>query len=115
LRAHGSIDREEEDMIARTWRGKALAEKADEYQRHFTAHVAPHLKELAGHRGAYLLRRQDNGEVEFLAVTLWDSIESVRAFAGQDPDVAIVEPAGRAALSSFDDFARHYDIAHNDA
>lgn len=100
-------------MIARTWRGKATAEKAGDYQRHFTTQVAPHLKELAGHRGAFLLRREDNGEVEFIAVTLWDSIESVRAFAGQAPDVAIVEPEGRAALSSFDDFARHYDVAYS--
>ena len=102
-------------MIARIWRGRAAAEKANDYRRHFTMHVVPHLKALAGHRGAYLLRREDNGEVEFLAVTLWDSIESVRAFSGQDPDVAIVEPEGRAALSSFDDFARHYDIAYDEA
>jgi heme-degrading monooxygenase HmoA len=101
-------------MIARMWRGRATAEKANDYQRHFTMQVAPHLKELAGHRGAYLLRRDDDGEVEFLAVTLWDSIESVRAFSGQNPDVAIVEPEGRAALSSFDDVARHYDVAHGD-
>jgi heme-degrading monooxygenase HmoA len=100
-------------MIARIWRGQATAEKAGDYQRHFTTHVAPHLTELAGHRGAYLLRREDKGEVEFLAVTLWESIESIRAFAGQNPDVAIVEPEGRAALSSFDDFARHYDIAYS--
>lgn len=102
-------------MIARIWRGRATAEKASDYQGHFTAHVAPHLKELAGHKGAYLLRRVDKGEVEFLAVTLWDSIESVRTFSGQNPDVAIVEPEGRAALSSFDDFARHYDIVYDDA
>ncbi|WP_158813754.1 antibiotic biosynthesis monooxygenase [Methylocapsa sp. S129] len=100
-------------MIARTWCGTASAEKADDYQRHFTSRVAPHLKELAGHKGAYLLRRQDKGEVEFLAVTLWDSIESIRAFAGPNLDVANVEPEGRAALSRFDDFARHYDVAYN--
>jgi heme-degrading monooxygenase HmoA len=100
-------------MIARTWRGKATAEKADDYQRHFATRVAPQLKELVGHRGAYLLRRENEGEIEFLAMTLWDSIESVRAFAGQNPDVAIIEPEGRAALSSFDDFAGHYEIVHN--
>jgi len=100
-------------MIARTWRGKATAEKADDYQRHFTKHVAPRLRELAGHNGAYLLRREEGGAVEFLAVTLWESIESVRAFAGRNPEVAIVEPEGQAALSSFDHFARHYDIAYH--
>ena len=99
-------------MLARIWRGQATTEKAGDYQRHFTDHVAPQLKELAGHRGALLLRRESNGEVEFLAVTLWDSIESVRAFSGQNTEVAIVEQEARAALSSFDDCARHYDIVH---
>ena len=100
-------------MIARTWRGTATIANAETYYRHFTTKVAPHLKDIAGHQGAYLLRREANGEVEFLAVTLWDSIETIKKFAGQDPDVAIVEPEGRAALSAFDDFARHYEVAYS--
>ena len=48
--------------------------------------------------------------MEFLAVTLWDSIETIKKFAGKDPNVAIVEPEARAVLSQFDDFARHYDV-----
>lgn len=46
-------------------------------------------------------------------MTLWDSIETVKGFAGEDPTVAIVEPEGCAALTSFDPVARHYDIAHS--
>ena len=102
-------------MIARLWRGTATTAKADAYQCHFTTAVAPHLKEIAGHRGAYLMRRETDGEVEFLAVTLWDSIETIKQFAGPDPEVAIVEPEGRAALSAFDDFARHYEVAYSGA
>ncbi len=102
-------------MIARIWRGEATPAKAADYQRHFTDHVAPHLKALDGQRGAYLLRREHTGKVEFLALTLWDSIENVRAFTGPDPDVAIVEPEGRAALARYDDFAMHYEIAYDGA
>jgi heme-degrading monooxygenase HmoA len=97
-------------MIARTWRGQASAAKADAYYRHFTTAVAPRLKKIQGHQGAYLLRREADGQVEFLAVTLWDSIETIKKFAGKDPDVAIVEPEARAVLSQFDDFAKHYDV-----
>ena len=99
-------------MIARTWRGHASIAKADAYVRHFTAKVVPHLEEIAGHRGAWLLRRETEGRVEFLAVTLWDSLETVKAFAGPDPEVAIIEPEGRAALTEFDEFARNYEVAH---
>jgi heme-degrading monooxygenase HmoA len=100
-------------MIARTWSAQATAANAADYARHFATHVAPRLLEIAGHRGAYLLRRDVDGRVEFLAVTLWDAIETVKGFAGADPTVAIVEPEGRAVLASFDPVARHYDIAYS--
>jgi len=56
------------------------------------------------------LRRKTDMGVEFLAVTLWDSIETIRKFSGPDPEVAHIEPEGRAALTEFDEFARNYEI-----
>lgn len=101
-------------MIARTWRGTAHLAKADDYYRHFTTKVAPHLKDIEGYRGAFLLRRELEGQTEFLAVTFWDSIETVKEFAGPNPEVANVEPEGRAALSAFDGFAHHYVVAYRE-
>jgi len=97
-------------MIMRTWRGVAGAATAGDYQRHFETAVLPALGRLAGHRGAWLLRREVEGRVEFVAVTLWDSIDSIRAFAGDDPEAAHIEPEGRAALVDFDEFARNYAV-----
>lgn len=97
-------------MIARTWRGRATAAKAGDYERHFTGTVLTNLRAIPGHRGAWLLRREVDGGVEFVAVTLWDSIDTIKAFAGADPEAAHVEPEGRAALSGFDAFARNYEI-----
>lgn len=100
-------------MIARTWRGMAMTAQADAYYQHFTTKVAPHLRYIPGHQGAYLLRRETDGQVEFFAVTFWDSVESVKKFAGANPEVAIVEPEARAALSSFDDTVKHYEVAYS--
>jgi len=100
-------------MIARTWRGMTATANAEAYSRHFTTNVAPALKDIAGHRGGYLLRREAAGRVEFLAVTLWDSMEAVKGFAGNDPDVAVIEPEARAVLSAFDDFVRHYEVVYS--
>jgi heme-degrading monooxygenase HmoA len=97
-------------MIARIWRGRATDAKADDYHRHFTSDVVPNLERIAGHKGAYLLRREVEGGVEFLAVTLWDSLATIKAFSGPDPERAHIEPAGRAALSDFDEFARNYEV-----
>lgn len=99
-------------MIVRIWRGQApLGARADAYHAHVTGTVFPQLKALAGHQGAWLLRRELGGQVEFLAVTFWESLDSIRSFAGEDTDTAIVEPEARAVLSGFDDVARHYELA----
>jgi hypothetical protein len=98
-------------MIVRIWRGQATADKADAYFKHVTGTVFPELKTLAGHQGAWLLRREVDGQTEFLAVTFWESLDSIRSFAGDEIGTAIVEPEARAVLSGFDDFARHYELA----
>ena len=97
-------------MIARIWRGRATSENAPHYHQHATERVFPSLTKLRGHQGAYLLSREDDGQVEFLAVTLWDDIGAITAFAGEKPEAAVVEPEARAVLSSFDEFARHYQV-----
>ena len=99
-------------MIARLWRGRAAtAANADAYFQHLTGTVFPSLIDLAGHRGAWVLRRDVGGHTEFLAITLWESRQAIEAFAGRDIGKAIVEPEARAVLAEFDDFASHYDVA----
>jgi hypothetical protein len=99
-------------MIARTWRARATAAHSPAYVKHFTETVVPRLRTLPGHCGAYLFRRELNGEVELVATTLWESPASIEAFAGEDIGHSHVEPEGRAALTSFDDFAEHYEVAY---
>ena len=98
-------------MIARLWRGRADAARADAYRRHFTDTVYPSIRQMAGHRGAWLLRRETAGQTEFLAVTLWESHAAIEAFTGPDIAKSVVEPEGRAALAAFDDVATHYEVA----
>ena len=102
-------------MIVRQWRGRTTAADAEAYFRHGTENVFPSLAGLAGHRGAYLLRRTVDGpggeHVEFLAATLWTSLEAVQAFAGPDIDLAVVEPQAKAVLADADRLAAHYEVA----
>ncbi len=102
-------------MITRIWRGEALAANADAYEHFVTQRVFTEIAKLPGHRGAYLLRRELNGSVEFLAVTLWESLAAIRAFAGDKLETAVVEPEARAVLSTFDEFVRHYEVAYGQA
>ena len=105
-------------MIVRQWRGRTTAANAEAYFRHVTENVFPSLAGLAGHRGAYLLRRTvdgpSEGHVEFLAVTLWTSLEAIEAFAGPDIDIAVIEPQAKAVLADADHLAAHYEVAYGE-
>ena len=96
--------------ILRMWKGQATPEKAEIYVQHARKHVFPELRRIEGHRGAYLLRRAMNGAVEFVVLTLWDSMDAVRKFAGAKPQRAVVAPDAQALLSRFDDFVSHYEV-----
>jgi len=100
-------------MISRLWRGETTAANEQAYRDFLTTKIFPSLEKIPGHRGAYLLRRENHGSVEFLVMTLWDSMQAVRQFAGDNPDHAVVEPEARAVLANFDDFVRHFEIVHD--
>lgn len=97
-------------MIVRAWRGYGAAAEAQAYPKHLLESVRPKLEQLAGFRGLYLLRRRDVEGIEFLVLTLWESMDAVRAFAGDQPELAVVEPEARAALVRFDSTVSHYEV-----
>lgn len=97
-------------MIGRVWRGQADADRAGEYEAHFRGDVLHELHHLAGFRGAYLLRHDDADGVEFVTLTLFDSLDAVRGFAGDNYETAVVAPVAQAALRDYDRTVRHYTI-----
>jgi heme-degrading monooxygenase HmoA len=101
-------------MIARTWHATATYEQASAYQYHFTTKVVPHLKTIPGYVGASLLRREIDDGVEFLAMTLWHSLDSIQAFTGPDPEKAVVDREAEAVLTRFDPTAANYELAYTD-
>ena len=97
-------------MIVRAWRGYASAAAPDAYPKHMLERVRPNLERLSGFQGLTLLRCDLGAEIEYLVLTLWESMDAVRAFAGEDPERAVVEPEARAALTRFDEQVTHYDV-----
>lgn len=98
-------------MIARTWRGYAKPEHADAYEGMLKPELLPGISKKKGYRGSYLLRRERGAEVEFMTILLWDSIDSIRAAAGPDYEIAIIPEERRKHLSRYEAKATHYEIA----
>jgi heme-degrading monooxygenase HmoA len=100
-------------MIARHWRGWTRRSDADAYEQLLREKVLPELRKIAGYGGAYVLRNDDRDEVEFVVVNFFESLDAVRAFAGEDFAVAVFEPEARLLLSRFEPTATHYDVRVN--
>jgi heme-degrading monooxygenase HmoA len=97
-------------VIARVWQGWAAA-AADDYERHYASEVTDHLRQVPGFRGARLLRHDEGDEVRFTSVTFFQSMDDVRAFAGNQTERAVVEEAARRCLTRWDDHVTHHDVA----
>ncbi len=104
-------------MISRIWHGWTSRENADAYEALLRSEVFVGIarRAIKGYRGIHLLRRDISDGVEFVTIMWFDSLEAVRAFAGEDYEAAVVPPAARKLLSRFDDRSAHYEvIEHRD-
>ncbi|MGH7709823.1 MAG: antibiotic biosynthesis monooxygenase [Gemmatimonadaceae bacterium] len=100
-------------MIERVWHGWTASENADTYERLLKTEIFPGIaaKNVSGYRGIRLLRRPlANGDVEFLTIMTFDSLDAVRAFAGEDYETAYVPASARAVLARFDERSLHYEL-----
>jgi len=97
-------------VIARVWRGWTAPENAHAYEEFLRTKMFPSIQRVPGFLGAELLRREDAEEISFLTITRFDSLDAVRAFAGEDYERAVVEPAARLLLSRFDERSEHFQV-----
>jgi len=98
-------------MVERVWSARtANLESAMAYAAYFRRVVLPELAAVRGHRGARLLQRDLGGGVEVVVFTRWDSLDAIRAFAGDDITRAVVHDEAAALFSDYDRTVRHFDI-----
>jgi heme-degrading monooxygenase HmoA len=99
-------------MIARTWRGATGADDADRYLQYLHQTGLTAFRDTPGNRGAAVLRRVVDGRAEFVVLSLWDSVEAVRAFAGADPGRAVFFPDDARYLVDRDLHVDHFDLVY---
>lgn len=98
--------------MSRIWHGWTVPKKADAYESLLKREIfsAIQNRQIAGYRGIHLFRRNLGDEVEFITIMWFDSVEAIRAFAGEDYESAVVPPKARALLSRFDSRSQHYEV-----
>ena len=104
-------------MILRIWHGYTTPANADVYEGLLKSEIFHGIegKHMPGFRGIELLRRPLGDEVEFITMMRFDAIENVKAFTGEDYEVAYVPEAARKVLKRFDERSQHYELRESRA
>jgi hypothetical protein len=97
-------------MIMRIWRGITPKEQGDAYLEHLQQTAIPALAGQAGQRGAWVLRRIQGDHCEFQLLTLWASMDALRAFAGEQPERAIYFAEDDKYLLDMEPLVRLYEV-----
>jgi hypothetical protein len=100
-------------MISRQWRGIAKSSEVENYKDLLKKDTFPKLKEIKGFIGSSILSRVVSNGMEFLIVTEWESIESIKEFAGNNFEVAVVPEIVQSMMLEFDHICSHYEIEFN--
>jgi heme-degrading monooxygenase HmoA len=102
-------------MIARFWTAKIAQAHARIYTDHLRSQVLATLRKIDGYIGTKLLEREISEGVEIVVITLWQSLDAVRAFAGPDLEKAVVSDDVVSLFLQYDQRVRHYKVVVMDA
>lgn len=97
-------------MIARTWHGAVRSEDAERYHQYLLNTGLRDYERTLGNRGVHVLRRVDGDVAHFLLLTLWESWDAIRAFAGNDPEKARYYPEDERFLLELEPTVTHYEV-----
>ena len=97
-------------MIARVWQGVVPAAREAGYRAFLAREVLPEIRGTPGNRGVTVLRRPEGDVVRFLVLSHWESLDAIRAFAGDDAERAHYRPAALAFLVDPEPRAVHFEV-----
>lgn len=109
-RSPSSTASKQGQLIARIWHGVTEAARADEYTAYLEGTGVKECRATPGNRGVYVLRREQNGRAEFTFISLWDSYDAIRRFAGEEYEKAHYYPEDRDFLLELEPYVEHYDV-----
>lgn len=96
-------------MIARIWRGTVHADKAAEYVAYVVESGIRQYRSTPGNCGAWILRRAAGELTEIVTFSLWEDMDAVRRFAGDDPSRAVYYPEDDRFLVDRGETVEHYE------
>jgi heme-degrading monooxygenase HmoA len=98
-------------MIARMWHGRVATSNAQSYREFLNARAIPDYRSVEGNVSVHILQRTDGEVTHFVTLTFWNDLDCIKAFAGEDPEVAKYYPEDDQFLLEFEPRVLHYEVA----
>jgi antibiotic biosynthesis monooxygenase (ABM) superfamily enzyme len=98
-------------VITRLWRGWTTPTNADAYEEFLLSELFPSMRSITGFLGAEVLRREANGEVAFVMLTRFETLDAIQTFAGEEYETPVLEPTARRLLSRYEPLAEHFETS----
>ncbi len=96
--------------IMRLWHGKVLKEKADDYEKLMIDKAVPDYGSVDGLLKLYFQRKDEKEVTHFLLVTIWKDRETIKKFAGPEPEIAKYYPEDDDYLLEKEKYVTMYDV-----
>jgi heme-degrading monooxygenase HmoA len=100
--------------ILRTWHGTTRAEDAQRYVAYMSETGYRGLRGTPGNVGVVGLLRVVGDRAEHVVMSLWESEESIRRFAGDDIGRAVFYPEDDRFLVEKDEHVDHFEVVFED-
>lgn len=97
-------------MIVRIWHGRTSHDLGNDYAKFLQQRAIPDYRGTPGNQGALALRSAGAQQDEFLTVSLWQSMDVIRGFAGAAVDVAKYYDEDSRFLLEFEPTVVHYEV-----
>lgn len=97
-------------MIERHWKGVSRAGEADNYISHLMTDTFPKVSAIPGFIRASILTRTADAGIEFLIITVWESFDAIKQFAGEEADMAVVPLVVQKMMVTYDMNVSHYEV-----
>ncbi len=92
------------------WHGRVPTAKAPAYREFTNARAIPDYRSVPGNISVHVLERVQGDVTHFITLTFWDSLESIRAFAGEDIEKAKYYPEDEQFLLEYEPRVVHYEV-----
>ena len=97
--------------IARIWHGITRASDPETYMGYLNRTGLPDYRATPGNQGVTVLRRIEGDVAHFTLISYWESLDSIRAFAGDDLEVARYYSEDEAFLLEKEPYVTHHEVA----